>query len=61
MHTLLDAELRNINIERSIEDANDLSLTHDRTIALSQIGNQQAKEQMSGLLLCEFSRILLAK
>lgn len=61
VYTLLDAELRNIDIESSIEDTNDLSLTHNRTIALSQVGNQQAKEQMSGLLLRELSRILLAK
>lgn len=43
---LLDAEFWNQNIEGSIENTNDLCLPDNRSVPLSQISNQDTKEQM---------------
>lgn len=59
VNSLLDAELGDIDIKCSVQYANNLGLTHDRSIALSQVGNQQAQEEVSRLLLSELSRVLL--
>lgn len=56
--TLLDTELRYIDVEGRIENTNNLCLADDGTIALSEIGDEDAKEEMSRLLLCQLSRIL---
>ena len=57
--TLLDTELWHENIKRSIQDTDDLGLTNNRTVALGEVVDQDAQEQMSGLLLRELRGVLL--
>ena len=60
MDTLFDTELRHQHIEGSIQDADDSSLPHDRTILLGQVRNEHAEVQMGGLFLRKSSTVLLA-
>ena len=60
MDTLLDTELGNEHIEGRIEHTNDLRLADDGAVALRQVGDEDAKVEMSGLLLRELGRVALA-
>ena len=60
MDTLLNTELWNENIERCIQNTNDLGLPHYRAIASSEVRDHDAKEQVSGLLLRKGCRIPFA-
>ena len=46
MHTLLDTELRDIDVEGGIENTDNLGLADDSAVALSQIMNEKAEEQV---------------
>lgn len=59
MDPLLNTKLRHIYIEGSIKDTDYFGLANDWAIALSQVSDEQAQEQMCGLLLCELSGVLL--
>ena len=59
MDPLLDTELRDIYVEGGVQDVDDLGLADDRTIALSEIVDQDTQEQVSRLLLCELRGVLL--
>ena len=60
MDTLLDTEFRHQHVEGSVQDANDSSLPDDGTILLGQVRNEYTEVQVSGLLLCKSSTLLLA-
>ena len=60
MNTLLDTELGDVNVESGIEDTDNLGLTDDRTVALGEVVDKDTKEQVSGLLLRQTCRVLLA-
>jgi hypothetical protein len=60
MDALLDTELGHQHIEGSIQDTNDSSSPHDRTVFLGQIRNEHTQVQVGRLLLCESSTLLLA-
>ena len=60
MDTLLDTELGYVDVEGSIKNTDNLCLANDGTIALSEIGDENAKEEVSGLLLRQLSRVLFA-
>ena len=60
MDTLLDTELGHQHIKGSIQDTDDSSLSHYRTILLGQVRNKYAEVQMSRLLLRKSSTLLLA-
>lgn len=47
MNTLLDAKFRNQDIKGSIQNIDNLCLTDHWTIAMSEVGDQDAKEEMS--------------
>lgn len=59
MDPLLDAKFGNVDIECSVENADNLSLTYDRTIAVREVGDEDTQEQMGRLFLREPGRILL--
>ena len=59
--TLLDAELRDEHIERSIQDTDNLLLADDRAVALRKVGNQDTQEQVRRLFLRELSRVPFAE
>lgn len=58
--TLLDAELRDEHIERSIQDTDNLRLADDRAVALRKVGDQDTQEQVCRLFLRELSRVPFA-
>lgn len=60
MDTLLNCKLGNENVERRVKNTNDSSLADDRAKALCEVGDEEAQEQVSGLLLSEFGVSLLA-
>jgi hypothetical protein len=60
MDTLLDTELGNEDIERCIQNTNNLGLPHDRAVASGEVRDHDAKEQVSGLLLRKGCRIPFA-
>jgi hypothetical protein len=51
VNAFLDPELRDDDIESGVQDTDDFSLSHDGSMSLSKVGNEQAKEQVSGLFL----------
>lgn len=57
--TLLDAELRDHDIERLVEHADDRGRPDDGSVALREVGNEDAKEEVCRLLLREASGVLL--
>lgn len=59
MHTLLHTELGDKHIERSFQNVDDLGLANNRAVALRQVRNEDAQEQMRGLLLRKVGRIPL--
>lgn len=58
MNPLLDTEFGDINIEGGVQYTYNLRLADDRSIALGQVVDEEAEEQMSRLLLREASRVL---
>jgi hypothetical protein len=60
VHALLDAELGHVHVERRVEDADDLSGTDDGPVALREVANHDAEEQVRRLLLRELGRVALA-
>jgi hypothetical protein len=60
MDTLFNAELRDKNIESSVQNANNLGLTNDSAITRSEVGDEDTEEQMGRLFLCKDGRIPLA-
>jgi hypothetical protein len=60
MDSLLDAEFRDQDVERSVQNTHNLGLTDDRAIAGSKIGDEDTKVQVSRLLLREGSRVAFA-
>ena len=60
MDALLDTELGNEDIEGRIEHTNDLRLADDRAVTLRQVGDEDAKVEVSRLLLRELGRVALA-
>jgi len=53
MNTLLDAELGYQDVEGRIKNVDDLCLTDHRSIAVGEVRNQNAEEEMSRLFLCK--------
>jgi hypothetical protein len=46
VYPLLDTEFRDQNIESCVQNANNFCLPNDRSIPLSQVSNQDTKEQV---------------
>lgn len=61
MDPLLDAKFRNVDIECSVENADNLSLTHDRTVAVREVSDEDTQEQMCRLFLRKPGRVLLTE
>ena len=59
MDPLLDTELWDIYVECGVQDVDNLGLADDRTIALSEIVDQDTQEQVGRLLLRELRGVLL--
>ena len=60
MNSLLDAELGNKDVERSIKDTNNLGLPNDRSIPISEVRNKHTKEEVGRLLLSKCGRVAFA-
>ena len=61
MDALLNAEFRDEHIERSIQDTDNLRLANDRAVALREVGDKNAQEQVRRLFLRELSRVPFAE
>lgn len=59
MHPLLDPKLAHKHIERLVKDADDSTVANNWPVALRQVGDEDAEEEVLALLLCETSRFLL--
>lgn len=57
---LLDTELGNVDIKCGIENTDNLGLTDDSAVALSEVVDEDAEEQVRRLLLSKAGRVLLA-
>lgn len=57
--TLLDSKLGDHDVEGLVEHTDDGSGANDRSIALGQVGDEDAEEEVSRLLLSESCGILL--
>ena len=60
MDTFLNTKLRDVDVESSIQNANNLSLTDDRSVALRKVVNEDTQEEVSRLLLSQAGGVLLA-
>ena len=59
MNSFLNSEFRNHHIESRVENSNDGSGSNDGTISTSEVGDENAEEEMGGLFLSEFSGVFL--
>lgn len=59
VNTFLDTKVLNNDIERLVEDSNDMSLSIDWSVLLSEIGDESAEEEMLALLLSKLRSCLL--
>lgn len=59
VNSLLDPKLGDEDVERLVEYADDGSRSNDGSVALSEVGDEDAKEEVSRLLLGESSGVLL--
>lgn len=59
MDALLQSELGHENVERGVEDSNNGGRTNDGSVFLRQFADENAKVQVSRLLLSETSGVLL--
>ena len=59
MHALLDAELGDEDVERLVEDTDDSRRADDRAVALSKVVDEDAEEEVCGLLLRKAGSLLL--
>lgn len=60
VHALLNAKLRDQDVERSVENADNLGGPDDGTVLLRQVGDEDAEEEVSRLLLSELRRVAFA-
>lgn len=58
MDALFNPKLRNQHIESGIQHSDNLRLSYDWAVTLSEVGNEEAEEQVSRLLLCQLGRVL---
>lgn len=59
MDTLLDSEVRNEDIECGVKDIDNLGLTNDRSVSLSEVVDENTEEQVSRLFLGQSSGVTL--
>lgn len=58
--SLFNTKLRNQYVEGCIKYIDNLGLTDNRSVSLGQVRNEDAEEEVGGLLLCQFRRIAFA-
>lgn len=59
MDALLDSEVRNEDIECGVKDIDNLGLTNDRSVSLSEVVDENTEEQVSRLFLGQSSGVTL--
>ena len=59
VNTLLDTKVLNDNVEGLVEDSDDMSLSLDWSVSLSEVCDEGAEEEMLALFLGELRRCLL--